>query len=124
MNGSTECTKPTVHDFSRSLQYAQSLRWALMTVSRFWGKISYNSLPFENAWQRKISEYKSQLIWQVPNDVWHSHCVLFPSLIKRSRVTMGVREREVGQNCGQIKLTELPVCVLLFVLTIDTKNRL
>lgn len=72
--------------------------------------IVFSPLPFDNVWQRKSPE--SQLIRQVQKDVWHSHYVLFPSLIKQSRVTMGVRKREVGrlrQNCGQktdsVKLT-------------------
>lgn len=82
------------------------------------GKISFGSLPFENAWQKKSPEYKSQLIWQVQRDVWHSHYVLFPSLIKRSRVTMGVRERG-GQvdtnlwpnNADRVKLASNILCV-------------
>lgn len=82
---------------------------ASIIVSRSrWDDILFSSLPFQNAWQEKDPEYKSQLIWQVQRDVWHSHYVLFPSLIKRSRVTMGVGERAVGrlrQNRSQIKLT-------------------
>jgi len=53
--------------------------------------------------RRKLHEYESQPIWQVQKDFWLSRYVLFPSLIKRSRVTMGGKERS-----GQVETKSLP----------------
>ena len=119
------------HEFPGSVQCTLSYTVGISDWDKtFEAKFHLILCLFENVWQKKSSEYKPQLMEQVQTNFWQSHYVLFPSLIKRSRVTIGVRGRG-GQveRCGQIKQigwsSSAASCVsILFLPSMDANDRL